>query len=133
MWVTSLGPLLQAIVRELASKYAKSETRKVCGQILLPGASGYEAIRAFDRFMEQAEAPLLVVVDNAHRIHVANLRDLLNATRHIRFILLCQPHENVRELEAVMTLRRETLLGWDLDTVARVASNAGAFAGAQSI
>ena len=31
-----------------------------------------------------------------------------------------------------MTLRRETLLGWDLDTVARVASNAGAFASAQA-
>lgn len=31
-----------------------------------------------------------------------------------------------------MTLRRETLLGWDLDTVARVASDAGAFGSAQA-
>lgn len=123
--------IASSIVRELASKYSKRDPEGM-RTILLPGASGYEAIRAFDRFMEQAEAPLLVVVDNAHRIPVANLRDLLNATRHIRFILLCQPHENVRELEAVMTLRRETLLGWDLDTVARVASNAGAFASAQA-
>lgn len=126
------GPAIaSSIVRELASKYSKRDPEGI-RHILLPGASGYEAIRAFDRFMEQAEAPLVVVVDNAHRIPVANLRDLLNATRHIRFILLCQPHENVRELEAVMTLRRETLLGWDLDTVARVASGAGAFGSAQA-
>lgn len=127
------GPAIaSSIVRELASKYSKRDPEGV-RQILLPGASGYEAIRAFDRFMEQAEAPLLVVIDNAHRIPVANLRDLLNATRYISFILLCQPHENVRELEAVMRLRRETLQGWDLDTVARVANGAGAFGSAQAL
>ncbi|MEZ2873933.1 SEC-C metal-binding domain-containing protein [Pseudomonas lundensis] len=126
------GPAIaSSLVRELASKYSKRDPECI-RQILLPGASGYEAIRTFDRFMEQSGAPLVVVIDNAHRIPVANLRDLLNATRHIRFILLCQPHENIRELEAVMALRRETLLGWDIDTVARVASNAGAFGSAQA-
>lgn len=126
------GPAIaSSLVRELASKYSKRDPESI-RQILLPGASGYEAMRSFDRFMEQSEAPLVVVLDNAHRIPVANLRDLLNATRHIRLILLCQPHDNVRELEAVMTLRRETLLGWDLDTVARIASGAGAFGSAQA-
>jgi len=126
------GPAIaSSLVRELASKYSKRDPECI-RQILLPGASGYEAMRAFDRFMEQSETPLVVVVDNAHRIPVANLRDLLNATRQIRLILLCQPHENVRELEAFMTLRRETLLGWDLDTVARVASDAGASGSAQA-
>lgn len=126
------GPAIaSSLVRELASKYSKRDPECI-RQILLPGASGYEAMRAFDRFMEQSETPLVVVVDNAHRIPVANLRDLLKATRHIRLILLCQPHENVRELEAFMTLRRETLLGWDLDTVARVASDAGASGSAQA-
>ncbi|WP_395598887.1 ATP-binding protein [Pseudomonas sp. A1437] len=127
------GPALaSSIVRELASKYMKRDPDGI-RKILLPGASGYEAIRAFDRFLEQAEAPLLVVVDNAHRVPVANIRDLLNATRHIRFILLCQPHENVRELEAVMALRRETLQGWDLDTVAQVANSAGAYGSPQAL
>ncbi|MCE0881504.1 SEC-C metal-binding domain-containing protein [Pseudomonas putida] len=126
------GPALaSSIVRELASKFSHKDPEGI-RQILLPGASGYEAIRAFDRFLEQAKASLVVVIDNAHRVPVVHLRDLLNATRHIRFTLLCQPHENVRELEAIMTLRRETLLGWDLDTVARVASDAGAFGSAQA-
>ncbi|WP_244647543.1 ATP-binding protein [Pseudomonas kielensis] len=127
------GPALaSSIVRELASKYMKRDSDGI-RKILLPGASGYEAIRAFDRFLEQAEAPLIVVVDNAHRVPVTNIRDLLNATRHIRFILLCQPHENVRELEAVMGLRREILQGWDLDTVAQVASGAGAYGSPQAL
>ena len=126
------GPALaSSIVRELASKFSHKDPEGI-RQILLPGASGYEAIRAFDRFLEQAKASLVVVIDNAHRVPVVHLRDLLNATRHIRFTLLCQPHENVRELEAIMTLRRETLLGWDLDTVAGVASDAGAFGSAQA-
>lgn len=126
------GPALaSSIVRELASKFSHKDPEGI-RQILLPSASGYEAIRAFDRFLEQAKASLVVVIDNAHRVPVVHLRDLLNATRHIRFTLLCQPHENVRELEAIMTLRRETLLGWDLDTVARVASDAGAFGSAQA-
>lgn len=125
------GPAIaSSIVRELASKYAKRDP-EVVRKILLPGASGYEAIRAFDQFLEQIQAPLVVVVDNAHRVPLANMRDLLNATRYIRFILLCQPHDNVRELEAFMALRRETMQGWDLDTVARVAHSAGAFGSPQ--
>lgn len=127
------GPALaNSIVRELASKYMKQDPDGI-RKILLPGASGYEAIHAFDRFLEQAEAPLVVVVDNAHRVPAANIRDLLSATRHIRFILLCQPHENVRELEAVMALRRENLQGWDLDTVAQVANSASVFGSPQAL
>ncbi|WP_122581861.1 SEC-C metal-binding domain-containing protein [Pseudomonas viridiflava] len=120
------GPAIaSSILRELASKYSKRDPEGI-RKILLPGASGFEAIRAFDRFLEQDGNTLLVVIDNAHRVPVANMRDLLNATRHIRFILLCQPHENVRELEALMSLRRESLKGWDLDTVAGVVHSAGA-------
>ncbi|WP_296258846.1 MULTISPECIES: SEC-C metal-binding domain-containing protein [unclassified Pseudomonas] len=127
------GPAIaSSIVRELASKYSKRDPEAI-RKILLPGASGLEAIRAFDRFLEKDETSLLMVIDNAHRVPVANLRDLLNVTHHIRFVLLCQPHENVRELEALLALRRENLRGWDLDTVAGVVHSAGAFGSAQSL
>ena len=100
-------------------------------KILLPGASGYEALRTFDIFLDQQGATLLLVLDNAHRVPVENLRDVLNATKCIRFVLLCQPHDNVRELEAVTGLRREALLGWDIDTVAAAVGDLGGFATAQ--
>lgn len=127
------GPAIaSSIVRELAYKYSKRDPEGI-RKVLLPGASGFEAIRTFDRFLEQNGRSLLVVIDNAHRIPVANLRDLLNATRHIRFILLCQPHENIRELEALMTLQRENLKGWDLDTLAAVVHSAGAYGSPQAL
>lgn len=70
----------------------------------------------------------MLVLDNAHRVPAENLRDVLNATTHIRFVLLCQPHENVRELEVMTGLQREGLQGWNLDTVAVVVNDIGGFA-----
>jgi hypothetical protein len=125
------GPALAStLVRELAAKFATPDQDGL-RKILLPGASGYEALRTFDTFMEQQGTTLLLVLDNAHRVPVENLRDVLNATKCIRFVLLCQPHDNVRELEAVMGLQREALLGWDIDTVAAAVGDLDGFASAQ--
>jgi tetratricopeptide (TPR) repeat protein len=125
------GPALAStLVRELAAKFA-TPNRDELRKILLPGASGFEALRTFDTFLGQQEATLLLVLDNAHRIPVDNLRDVLNATQNLRFILLCQPHDNVRELEAITGLQRQTLLGWDIDTVAKAVDELGGFATAQ--
>jgi hypothetical protein len=125
------GPALAStLVRELAAKFATRD-RDGLRRILLPGASGYDALRTFDTFLNEQGASLLLVLDNAHRIPVENLRDTLNATKCIRFILLCQPHDNVRELEAVTGLQREALLGWDIDTVAAAVADLGGFATAQ--
>ncbi len=125
------GPALAStLVRELAAKFATSD-RNGLRKILLPGASGYEALRMFDTFLDQQGVTLLLVLDNAHRIPVENLRDVLNATKSINFVLLCQPHDNVRELEAITGLQRQTLLGWDIDTVAEAVDDLGGFATAQ--
>ncbi|MEL4242664.1 SEC-C metal-binding domain-containing protein [Shewanella xiamenensis] len=119
--------LASSLVRELAAKFATPD-RDGLRKILLPGCSGYEALKTFDTFLEQKGASLLLVLDNAHRVPVENLRDTLNATKCIRFILLCQPRDSVRELEALTGLQREALLGWDLDTVAAVVDDIGGFA-----
>ena len=125
------GPALAStLVRELAAKFATPD-QDGYRKILLPGASGYEALKTFDTFLNQQRATILLVLDNAHRVPVENLRDVLNATRCIRFVLLCQPHDNIRELEAVTGLQRERLLGWDLDTVAAAVGDLGGFATAQ--
>ncbi|MFT6908032.1 MAG: hypothetical protein ACJAS1_004720 [Oleiphilaceae bacterium] len=125
------GPALAStLVRELAAKFA-TPNRDELRKILLPGASGFEALRTFDTFLGQQKVTLLLVLDNAHRIPVDNLRDVLNATQNLRFVLLCQPHDNVRELEAITGLQRQTLLGWDIDTVAKAVNELGGFATAQ--
>ncbi|MGI2161914.1 SEC-C metal-binding domain-containing protein [Shewanella oncorhynchi] len=125
------GPALAStLVRELAAKCAKLD-RDGLRKILLPGVSGYEALRTFDTFLAQQGITLLLVLDNAHRIPVDNLRDVLNATQNLHFVLLCQPHDNVRELEAITGLQRQTLQGWDIDTVAKAVDDLGGFATAQ--
>lgn len=108
------GPALAStLVRELAARFATQEQGGL-RRILLPGASGVEALRTFDTFLQQRNDNLLLVLDNAHRIPVENLRDVLHATTRIHFVLLCQPHDNVRQLEAMTGLQRESLQGWDI-------------------
>lgn len=125
------GPALAStLVREMAARFTARDQDGL-RRILLPGASGFEALRTFDTYLKEQGATLLLVLDNAHRVPAENLRDVLNATTHIRFVLLCQPHENVRELEAMMGLQREGLQGWDLDTVAVVVNDIGGFATAK--
>lgn len=54
----------------------------------------------------------------------------MSATTCIHFVLLCQPHENVRQLEATTGLQRESLQGWDIDTVAAAVTDLNSFASA---
>ncbi|KKY74710.1 SEC-C metal-binding domain-containing protein [Klebsiella michiganensis] len=124
------GPALAStLVRELAAKFATQEQGGL-RKILLPGASGFEALRTFDTFLQQQGSNLLLVLDNVHRIPVENLRDILHATTCIHFVLLCQPHDNIRQMEAMTGLQRESLQGWDIDTVAAVVTDLGGFASA---
>ena len=125
------GPALAStLVRELAAQFATFDPEGL-RKILLPGVSGYDALRTLDTFLLQQGTILLLVLDNAHRVPAENLRDTLNATKCIHFVLLCQPNENVRELEAVIGLQREALLGWDIDTVATAVDDLGGYATAQ--
>lgn len=74
------GPALAStLVRELAARFATQEQGGL-RRILLPGASGIEALRTFDTFLQQWNDNLLLVLDNAHRIPVENLQDVLHAT-----------------------------------------------------
>ncbi|MBF7981165.1 MULTISPECIES: SEC-C metal-binding domain-containing protein [Rahnella] len=124
------GPALAStLVRELAARFATQEQGGL-RRILLPGASGVEALRTFDTVLRQRNDSLLLVLDNAHRIPVENLRDVLHATTCIHFVLLCQPHDNVRQLEAMTGFQRESLQGWDIDTVAAAVTDLGGFASA---
>lgn len=125
------GPALAStLVRELAAKLANSD-RVNQQKFLLTGASGYENLRAVDTYLQNQGTTLLLVLDNSHRVPVEDLLDVLDATTRIHFVLLCQPHDNVRKLEAVTGVQREQLLGWDIDTVAAAVDNYGGFASAQ--
>ncbi|TOM08956.1 hypothetical protein CGH84_23620, partial [Vibrio parahaemolyticus] len=74
------GPsLASALVRELAARFSVNN-RYSLQKVLLPGASGFESLRAFDAFLQEQEVNLLLVLDNAHRVPIDNLCEILNAT-----------------------------------------------------
>lgn len=122
--------LASTLVRELAARFSITN-RNSLQKVLLPGASGFESLRAFDTFLQEQEVNLLLVLDNAHRVPVDCLREILDATKQIRLLLLCQPNSNIRELEARTGLERESLLGWGIDAVAAAVDALEGYASAQ--
>ncbi|CAH6852557.1 ATP-binding protein [Vibrio chagasii] len=125
------GPSLASnLVRELAARFSVSN-REHLQKVLLPGASGFESLRVLDTFLQEKNLCLLLVIDNAHRVPVDSLRVIFDATKQIRLLLLCQPNDNIRELEARTGLERESLLGWDIDAVANAVDALRGYASAQ--
>jgi AAA domain len=120
------GPAIAAsLVRELAAHWA-SPTSGGLRQVLLPGATGIQALRALDRFLSTSGSQALVVLDNAHRVPVNDLRMLIDATQQLRFVLLAQPSTSIAELEAAATIQQEVLRGWSLDQAAAEVQAQGA-------
>ena len=112
------GPAIAAsLVRELAAQWA-APTAGGLRQVLFPGASGVEALRALDRFLGANKVQALVVLDNAHRVPANDLCMLVDATQHLSFVLLAQPTPSIVELEAMIAVQQEVLNGWGLDEAA---------------
>lgn len=114
------GPAIAAsLVRDLAAQWAAPTA---CGlrQILLPGASGVDALRALDRFLGASGVHALVVLDNAGRVPASDLRMLVDATQHLRFVLLAQPTPSIAELEATIDTQLPDVVSEDLCPAPRV-------------
>lgn len=124
--------LASSLVRELAAALL-GEAPDVLRQLLLPGASGIDSLRGLDLHLATQGRFPIVVIDNAHQIPAGNLHAVLEATSNLRFLLLCQPTAAIRELEALLGIARETLHGWDLDTLASEVVAIGARGSAETM
>jgi hypothetical protein len=124
--------LASSLVREVAASLLDA-TPEVRRQVLLPGASGIDSLRALDRYLSAQARTALVVVDNAHQVPADSIHAAISATESISFLLLCQPSGSTREIEALLGINRESLRGWDLDTVASEVVAAGAHGGAAAM
>ena len=118
------------LARELAGRFFESGGG--LGQILLPGATGLEMLRAIDMRLQSIGLSATVVIDNAHRVPAEDLRAVLQQTAHLHFVLLCQPGPMVQELEALLGITSEPLRGWTTDTIAVEAAEARCTATAAS-
>jgi hypothetical protein len=112
------GPAIASnLVRELAAQWASHEAGAL-QRVLLPGATGIDTLRALDMYLASSGSDALVVLDNAHRVPVNDLRMLIDATRHLKFVMLAQPAVTILEIEATLGIVQEMLRGWSLDEIA---------------
>ena len=114
---TPRAALSSSLARELAVRLFRSRGAGL-GEILLPGATGLEILRAIGKRAARAGDRVTVVLDNAHRVPAPDLHSLVRAGSDFAFILLCQPSPNVVELENRASVIAEPLEGWSTDTVA---------------
>jgi len=112
------GPALaSAVARELAARIYGSRGGKL-GEILLPGAGGTEILFAIGRHLAEDKLTATVVLDNAHRVPSGDLVSLVNASEHLRFVLLAQPGQSIARIEATIGIEAEPLAGWSNETAA---------------
>lgn len=114
---TSGATFASSLVRELAAKLLETAP-DILRRVLLPGASGIDSLRSLDTYLATQGCAPVVVIDNAHQVPGDSIVAALTATDNLRFLLLCQPTGSTREVEALLGISRETLRGWDLDTLA---------------
>lgn len=96
-------------------------------EMFAPGASGVDGLNALDRYLQAQGMRPIVVIDNAHEIPAKDLQTVFANTANLRFIILCQPTGSTQEIEQLSGVRREVLLGWDLDTLTSEAAQLGAY------
>lgn len=127
------GPALAAaLVRELAGRLFQGQGDDV-RRVLMPGASPLESLRLLDRHLGTRGMSAVVVIDNAHAVPARNLVEVVRATAHLRFALLCQPGGSTAEIEALAGIAREDLRGWDVQEVSKEVVSQGCQGSAQTM
>jgi hypothetical protein len=119
------------IARELAGRFFGNGGG--LGSIILPGATGFDMLRALDNRFTSEGRQTLVVIDNAHRVAADDLLAVTDLVPGVSFILLCQPGSLVDGLRSLRGIIPETLSGWGSDTIAAEAADAKCIITANSI
>lgn len=101
------------IVRSLVAHLSSSDT---LAAVFRPGAVATESLGLLDQLSEQK--PLLVVIDNAHLLEPLSLAQLIQASHHLRWLMMGQPGPVLSELLARLSIKGEQLGGWSIRTIA---------------
>ncbi|OPA89656.1 hypothetical protein BFW86_14370 [Pseudomonas fluorescens] len=126
------GPAIaSSLVRELAPLVLDVDGPEI-RRVLTLGCTGHESLQVLDEHIGRHNISALVVLDNAHRVPAESLRILVESTRHLKLVLLCQPGPSIHEVAALIGVTQETLLGWDVDSIAAEAQRLGVKGSASS-
>lgn len=106
--------LATALARQLAIQFVSSELE----QVLLPTQGGMDMLRAIDKRLEQNEARVTVIFDNAQYADPASVKSITEALPNASFIFLAQPTVSANETAALLGVTPEPLKGWTIDSIA---------------
>jgi hypothetical protein len=113
--------LLREAVAQITEKAGMSSK-----DLIQPGASGLEGLRAVDVLAKNASVRPIIVVDNVHTVTPKTISSVVGAMKSCRFVLLGQPSPNSAELEALVETNAAGLDGWSLIAIAAEFETAGA-------
>ena len=113
--------LLPSFVRDVAAALAG----KSLGEILLPGASSIDSLRALNHYLKTQDVQPYLVVDNSHRVSADTLRVMVGACSEARWLLLSHPGEASSQIETVLDIKAKELGGWSHETIGTVLKSRG--------
>lgn len=104
------------LAREVVARFIGSRQRSV----QLPPGGGFDMLRAADALLASQEVQPVVVLDNVHRLHADEFRQIIEAARNTSFLALAQPWPGRALIEATLGIVAESLGGYGPDTIAAV-------------
>lgn len=125
------GVFLPALARELAARFAGNDSSDLA-TVLMPGASGLDALRALGLLLRHRGATPVVVVDDAQVLNPDDVLRAIGVVPEISWILLAHPGPTADHIVARLGVESETLKGWSLDTIAGVLRSHGSPADART-
>lgn len=105
-----------ALARELAARFAGG-AGEMAG-ILMPGATGFDALRALSALLRERALSPVIVVDDVHQLNADEVIRAIEAAPGMKWILLSHPSPTATQLKTRLQLEREALNGWSLDSIA---------------
>lgn len=108
-----------SLAREIVARFLGGRAKGV-GGVQLPPNGGIDALRYADGLLAGEGIRAIIVLDNVHRLSVADLRQVVDGAPNQSFIGLGQPWDDRALTEATLGIEAEPLGGFGADTVAAV-------------
>lgn len=116
--------ILPSFVREVAAALA-GKSSKSLGEILLPGSSAVDSLRALNFYLKTQAVHPYLVVDNSHRVPSESLRVMVGACPEARWLLLSHPGALSSQIEISLDVKAKELGGWSVETIGAILSSKG--------
>ena len=107
------------LAREIIARFLGGRAKGVSG-VQLPPNGGIDALRYADSLLADERVRAIIVLDNVHRLSVADLREIVSGAPNQAFIALGQPWAERALAEATLGIEAEALRGFGPDAVAAV-------------